>query len=167
MPSTLSSNNCVSCVSGFNRLHWISSIRNCKQKSGLNLAINPCSRPILSGLLCFLFRVDVSEDVVFIAGHFDEWQSWQSKKNFSGRFVVSLLDAGAGKFHRRMPHSRIGRAVDALIPRGEQVVYAHFQCLATRFPKALVEPGDFRHTTNTDAVIESSDGDIVGLIEHR
>lgn len=30
---------------------------------------------------------------VFIAGEFDEWQSWQSKHNFSRRYVVSLIQA--------------------------------------------------------------------------
>jgi len=35
---------------------------------------------------------------VFIAGRFDSWQSWQSRKNFSRQFVLSLIDAGAGRW---------------------------------------------------------------------
>ncbi|WOD18946.1 GIY-YIG nuclease family protein [Paraburkholderia kirstenboschensis] len=35
---------------------------------------------------------------VFIAGKFDTWQAWQSRKNFSRRFVVSLIDIGGGKW---------------------------------------------------------------------
>jgi hypothetical protein len=35
---------------------------------------------------------------VFIAGNFDRWQAWQSRRNFSRRFVVSLIDAGGGRW---------------------------------------------------------------------
>jgi hypothetical protein len=35
---------------------------------------------------------------VFIAERFDQWQSWQSRKNFSRQFVLSLIDAGAGRW---------------------------------------------------------------------
>ncbi len=29
---------------------------------------------------------------VYLAGEFDEWQSWQNEKNFERAFVVSLID---------------------------------------------------------------------------
>lgn len=35
---------------------------------------------------------------VFIAGDFDNWQAWQSRRNFSRRFVVSLIDAGGARW---------------------------------------------------------------------
>lgn len=35
---------------------------------------------------------------VFIEGRFDDWQSWQSRRNFSRRFVLSLIDVGAGRW---------------------------------------------------------------------
>ena len=36
---------------------------------------------------------------VFLAGDFEEWQSWQSKKNFGRKFIISLLQLpGANKW---------------------------------------------------------------------
>jgi hypothetical protein len=35
---------------------------------------------------------------VFIEGRFDDWQSWQSRRNFSRPFVLSLIDVGAGRW---------------------------------------------------------------------
>jgi hypothetical protein len=35
---------------------------------------------------------------VFISGKFDGWQAWQSKKNFERKYVLSLIDAGHGKW---------------------------------------------------------------------
>ncbi len=32
---------------------------------------------------------------VFLEGQFDEWQRWQSKRNFQREFVVSLVSAGS------------------------------------------------------------------------
>jgi len=32
---------------------------------------------------------------VFLEGRFDEWQRWQTKRNFQREFVVSLVNGGA------------------------------------------------------------------------
>lgn len=33
---------------------------------------------------------------VYLAGQFDEWQRWQSRRNFERAFVISLIDMGGG-----------------------------------------------------------------------
>lgn len=35
---------------------------------------------------------------VFIAGNFDKWQTWQSRRNFGRRLVVSLIEAGKDRW---------------------------------------------------------------------
>ena len=86
-----------------------------------------------------------------------------SIRNRFGTGVRPTIGVPSGVIGRR-PVQNV--AFDDIAAAREQVVHAHFQRFAARLAQRFVEADDLRHAADANAVVETRDRDLVGLVEH-